>query len=80
MKYDEINWMGWIINIVFFIVAFCVFMLVFGYSSIWWFLGVLIAGCAIGLHKEVPPHQNDNDSYFTDEDFMHCKIGEWVSK
>ena len=57
----------------------CAFMLIFGESGIWWFLGALVAGCAIGLHKETSSHHN-NDSYFTDEDFINCKVGEWVSR
>lgn len=80
MKYDHITWMGWIINIVIFLALFCFFMLFFGEHALWWFIGVLVAGVAIGWHKEVPPHQYDNNSYFTDEDFINVKVGEWVSK
>ena len=71
--------MGCLINIVIFLAIFCAFMLVFGKHGLWWFIGALIAGCAIGWHKEVPPHHNNN-SYFTDKDYLHCKVGEWVSR
>ena len=72
--------MGIIVMFTIFLTMFCIFMLIFGDSGMWWFLGAIIIGCAIGLHKETPPHQNDNNSYFTNEDFMHCKIGEWISR
>lgn len=72
--------MGYLISVVIFLTLFCVFMLIFGEHGWWLFLGAIVIGLAIGWHKETPPHQNDNDSYFTDEDFMHCKIGEWVSR
>jgi hypothetical protein len=56
------------------------FVLLFGYGGIFWFIGVAIVGIIIGWHKEPRETQiNDND-YFTDEDFIHCKIGEWVSR
>lgn len=80
MKYDGVNCMGWLINIVCFFGLFCIFVLVFGYSGIFWFIGVAVAGIIIGWHREPKETQiNDND-YFTDEDFIHCKIGEWVSR
>lgn len=80
MKYDGINWMGWLINIICVVGLFCMFILLFGYGGIFWFIGVIILGVIIGWHKEPKETQiNDND-YFTDEDFIHCKIGEWVSR
>lgn len=80
MKYDGINWMGWLINIVCFVGLFCMFVLLFGYGGIFWFIGVIIVGIIIGWHKKPKETQiNDND-YFTDEDFIHCKVGEWVSR
>lgn len=80
MKYDGINWMGWLINIVFFVGLFCMFVLLFGYGGIFWFIGVLIVGIIIGWHKEPKEIQTNDNDYFTDEDFIHCKIGEWVSR
>lgn len=80
MKYDGINWMGWLINIVCFVGLFCVFVLLLGYGGIFWFVGVAIVGIIVGLKKEPKKTQiNDND-YFTDEDFIHCKVGEWLSR
>ena len=80
MKYDGINWMGWLINIICFFGLFCIFVLVFGYSGILWFIGVAIVGVIIGWHREPKEIQIDNNDYFTDEDFIHCKIGEWISR
>lgn len=80
MKYDGINWMGWLINIIFFVGLFCMFILLFGYGGIFWFIGVIILGIIIGWHKEPKEIQKDDNDYFTDEDFIHCKVGEWVSR
>ena len=80
MKYDGINWMGWLINIICFFGLFCIFVLVFGYSGILWFIGVAIVGVIIGWHREPKEIQVDNNDYFTDEDFIHCKVGEWISR
>ena len=80
MKYDGINWMGWLINIICFFGLFCIFVLVFGYSGIFWFIGVAIVGVIIGCHREPKEIQIDNNDYFTDEDFIHCKVGEWISR
>ena len=80
MKYNGINWMGWLINIICFFGLFCIFVLVFGYSGIFWFIGVAIVGVIIGWHREPKEIQIDNNDYFTDEDFIHCKVGEWISR
>lgn len=80
MKYDGINWMGWLINIIFFVGLFCMFILLFGYGGIFWFIVVTIVGIIIGWNKEPKRTQTNNNDYFTDEDFIHCKIGEWVSR
>ena len=80
MKYDGINWMGWLVNIICFVGLFFMFVLLFGYGGVFWFIGVIILGVIIGWKKEPKETQiNDND-YFTDEDFIHCKVGEWVSR
>lgn len=80
MKYDGINWMGWLINIVCFVGLFCMFVLFFGYGGIFWFIGVIIVGIIIGWKKEPKEIQTNDNDYFTDEDFIHCKVGEWVSR
>ena len=80
MKYDGINWMGWLINIVCFVGLFCMFVLLFGYGGIFLFFGLTIGGIIIGWHRGPKETQINNNDYFTDEDFIHCKIGEWISR
>ena len=80
MKYDGINWMGWLINIICFVGLFCIFVLLFGYGGIFWFIGVMIVGVIIGWHREPKEIQSERDDYFTDEDFINVKVGEWISK
>ena len=80
MKYDGINWMGWLINIVCFFGLFCIFVLIFGYGGVFWFIGVTIVGVIMGWRSAPKETQSDSKDYFTDEDFIHCKVGEWVSR
>ena len=44
------------------------------------FIGVVIAGLIVGANREEKDITIDSDEYFTDEDFLHCKIGEWISR
>lgn len=80
MKYDRINWMGWLINIICFVGLFCMFVLLFGYGGVFWFIGVMIVGVIIGWHREPKEIQSERDDYFTDEDFINVKVGEWISR
>ena len=52
----------------------------FGKWGIPIFIGVMIGGIIIGANKEEKDITIDKEEYFTDEDFIHCKIGEWVSR
>ena len=80
MKYDRITWMGWLIIIT--VLAFILFayLMLFGKWGILIFIGVVIAGIAVGANREEKDITIDSDEYFTDEDFIYCKIGEWVSR
>ena len=80
MKYNRINWMGWLINILCFLGLFCIFILLFGYGGVFWFVGVVILGVNIGWNRELKETRKNNNDCFTDEDFIHCKVGEWVSR
>ena len=80
MKYDGINWMGWLIIIAVLAFILFVYLMLFGKWGIPIFIGVVIAGIAVGANREEKDITIDNDEYFTDEDFLHCKIGEWVSR
>ena len=80
MKYDGITWMGWLIIITVLAFILFVYLMLFGKWGIPIFIGVVIAGIAVGANREEKDIKIDNDEYFTDEDFLHCKVGEWVSR
>ena len=80
MKHDGITWMGWLIIIAVLAFILFVYLMLFGKWGIPIFIGVVIAGIAVGANREEKDITIDNDEYFTDEDFIHCKIGEWVSR
>lgn len=80
MKYDRITWMGWLIIIT--VLAFILFayLMLFGKWGIPIFIGVVVGGIAVGANREEKDITIDSDEYFTDEDYLYCKIGEWVSR
>ena len=80
MKYDGINWMGWLIIIAVLAFILFVYLMLFGKWGIPIFIGVVIAGIAVGANREEKDITIDNDEYFTDEDYLHCKVGEWISR
>ena len=80
MKYDGITWMGWLIIIAVLEFILFVYLMLFGKWGIPIFIGVVIAGIAVGANREEKDITIDNDEYFTDEDYLHCKVGEWVSR
>ena len=80
MKYDGIGWMGWLIIITVLAFILFVYLMLFGKWGIPIFIGVVIAGIVVGANREEKDITIDSDEYFTDEDFLHCKIGEWISR
>ena len=80
MKYDGITWMEWLIIIAVLAFILFVYLMLFGKWGIPIFIGVVIAGIAVGANREEKDITIDDDEYFTDEDYLHCKIGEWVSR
>ena len=80
MNYDGITWMGWLILITVLAFILFVYLMLFGKWGIPIFIGVVIAGIAVGANREEKDITIDSDEYFTDEDFLHCKVGEWVSR
>lgn len=80
MKYDGITWMGWLIIITVLAFILFVYLMLFGKWGIPVFIGVVIAGLIVGANREEKDITIDSDEYFTDEDYLHCKIGEWVSR
>lgn len=80
MKHDGITWMGWLIIITVLAFILFVYLMLFGKWGIPIFIGVVIAGIAVGANREEKDITIDSDEYFTDEDYLHCKIGEWISR
>lgn len=80
MKYDGINWMGWLIIITILSFMLFVYLMWFGKWGIPIFIGVVIGGIIIGANKEEKDITIDREEYFTDEDFINVKVGEWVSR
>ena len=80
MKYDGITWMGWLIIITVLAFILFVYLMLFGKWGIPIFIGVVIAGIAVGANREEKDITIDNDEYFTDEDFINVQVGEWISR
>lgn len=80
MKHDGITWMGWLIIITVLAFILFVYLMLFGKWGIPIFIGVVIGGIAVGANREEKDITIDSDEYFTDEDYLHCKVGEWVSR
>ena len=80
MKYDGITWMGWLIIIAVLAFILFVYLMLFGKWGIPIFIGVVIAGIAVGANREEKDITIDNDEYFTDEDYLNVKVGEWISR
>ena len=80
MKYDGITWMGWLIIITVLAFILFVYLMLFEKWGIPIFIGVVIAGIAVGANRKEKDITIDNDEYFTDEDFIYAKIGEWISR
>ena len=80
MKHDGITWMGWLIIIAVLAFILFVYLMLFEKWGIPIFIGVVIAGIAVGANREEKDITIDNDEYFTDEDYLHCRIGEWISR
>ena len=80
MKYDGITWMGWLIIIAVLAFILFVYLMLFGKWGIPIFIGVVVAGIAVGANREEKDITIDDDEYFTDEDFINVKVGEWISR
>lgn len=87
--YDGIIWYGYVILIVIFGAMTFGMYLIFGM----WGLIISVAVAIINLISvivwDIETRQADSinnsikkqdESYFTDEDFINCKVGEWVSR
>lgn len=83
MKYDGINWMGWLVIIT---IALCycgMCFLLLGYGAIIWliFSVIVVFYALINVDNDTDNQSAPlNNHDFTDEDFIYCKLGEWVSR
>ena len=80
MKYDGITWMGWLIIITVLAFILFVYLMLFGKWGIPIFIGVVITGLNVEANREEKDITIDDDEYFTDEDFINVKVGEWISR
>ena len=62
------------------LVIFCIFVLFLGYGGIVLFILMLVVGLWIGLRSDETNIGKQSNDYFTDEDFIYAKVGEWVSR
>ena len=92
MIQNGVNWMGWVIILGWYGICFLGFLLLFGNAG-WIWIFILTAIYIYGIinyivmnvrkpkqEKRIKVSQEKNGTYFTDEDYMNCKIGEWVSR
>lgn len=76
------TWMGWVIVFVFAILYIAISFLLLGYGAIIWliFSAIVFIYCLLHDAKDTTQPPPTDNEHFTDEDFIHCKIGEWVSR
>lgn len=74
------NVMTIIIVLAIMFMLFLAYTMTLGFSGIFVFIGVLIGGIVMAYCKGKEEETQKNDDYFTDEDFLHVKVGEWVSR
>lgn len=84
--YDGIIWYGYVILIVIFGIAILGAYLIFGIIGFWVGLITAILNIIYAIVWDIQTRQSGlciqskDESYFTDEDFINCKVGEWVSR
>lgn len=84
----EMNWMGVMILIALYICSGIFMFLLLGYGGFIWigamtilYICVIITRIAYRIKYGKPNNGNNiNESTFTDDDFINCKVGEWVSR
>ena len=83
--YDGIIWYGYVILVCVYSIAILSAYLIFGSIGLW--IGAFIAILNIIYvilwdieTRKANPIKKHDESYFTDEDFINCKVGEWVSR
>lgn len=80
IDFDATPIFGFLTTIGILLVIFCIFVLFLGYGGIILFGIMLVVGLLIGLHRDETNIGEQSNDYFTDEDFIYAKVGEWVSR
>ena len=84
--YDGMHWFGYVILIGVFGIAILCAYLIFGVVGLWVGLIIAILNIVYAIVWDIQTRQSGlctkpkDESYFTDEDFMNCKVGEWVGR
>lgn len=83
--YDGMHWFGYVILVCVYSTAILGAYLIFGSVGLW--VGAFIAILNIIYivlwdieTRKADPINKQDESYFTDEDFIYAKVGEWVSR
>lgn len=80
MDFDATVAFGFLTTAGILLVIFCIFVLFLGYGGIVLFILMLVVGLWIGLRSDETNVGKQSNDYFTDEDFIYAKVGEWVSR
>ena len=80
MDFDATIAFGFLATAGILLVIFCIFVLFLGYGGIVLFGIMLVVGLWIGLRSDETNVGKQSNNYFTDEDFIYAKVGEWVSR
>ena len=84
--YDSMHWFGYVILVCVYSVTILGAYLIFGIIGFWAGLITAILNIIYAIVWDVQTRksglciQSKDESYFTDEDFINCKVGEWVSR
>ena len=88
-NYDGMHWFGYVVLICAYSIAILGAYLIFGNIGLWIgaFIAILNIIYVIVWDIETrkadqinEPIKRQDESYFTDEDFVYAKVGEWVSR
>lgn len=87
--YDGMHWFGYVILVCVYSVTILGAYLIFGNVGLWIGAFIAILNLIYVILWDIETRQVDSinepinkqdKSYFTDEDFIYAKVGEWISK
>lgn len=83
----KINWAGWIINIICYLMTVAALFLFTNHTygmimSIMIFIICICTSITQASKRGIPTIVKDDkkDSEFTTEDYINCKVGEWLTR